>query len=110
MRRILVALSVALSVLLGTIPDAAAAEKSYFGTVISVDVHANAMKVITHDGAMVEVVADGQAAKHLDKVPLNTLIDITVDVLPDGKRVVKSWKVAQAQSPCRVFDGTMCAP
>lgn len=110
MSRILVGLVVAVSVWMCGIPFASAADKAYFGTVIHVDMNTKVMKVITNDGAMIEVGADGKAAKHLDKIPLNSMIDITVEVQPDGKLMVKSWKMAQAQSPCRVFDGSMCAP
>jgi len=110
MSRIFMGLVVAVSVLLCGMPFASAAEKTYFGTVIHVEPKNSTMKVITNDGAMIEVMADGKAAKHLDKIPLNSLIDITVEVQPDGKLLVKSWKMAQAQSSCRVFDGKMCAP
>ena len=109
MSRILVGTVVAVCALLFGMPSSGA-EKSYYGTVIHVETRSNVMKVITNDGAMIEVVADGMAAKHLDKIPLNTLIDITVEVQPDGKLVIKTWKMAQALSPCRIFDGKTCTP
>jgi hypothetical protein len=109
MKLMLIALSVALGALLWDSP-AAAADKTYLGTVIEIDQKANVLKVITNDGAMLEVLADGKAAKHLDKIPLNTMIDITVEVREGAKPLVKSWMMPSGKSPCRVFDGKMCAP
>jgi hypothetical protein len=110
MNRILIGAVVAVSVLIGGLLLASAAEKAYLGTVIHIDMNTKVLKVITNDGAMIEVVAEGKAAKHLDKIPLNSMIDITVDVQAGAKPTVKSWKMTQAQSPCRIFDGSMCAP
>lgn len=85
-------------------------EKSYYGTVIAIDRNANTIKLITNDGAMVDVAAEDKAAKHLDKIPMNTLIDIVVELRDGAPPLIKTWKMAQAQSPCRIFDGKMCAP
>ena len=49
-------------------------------------------------------------AKHLDKIPLNSLIDVIVEMREGAPPLVKSWKMAQAKSPCRLFDGKMCTP
>jgi hypothetical protein len=85
-------------------------EKSYYGTVIAIDANAKTLKLISNDGAMVDLAAEDKAAKHLDKIPLNTLIDIQVEMREGAPALIKSWKMAQAQSPCRIFDGKMCAP
>ena len=87
-----------------------AEERAYFGTVIEVDTKSRVLKVISTDGAMLEVLADGKAAEHLDKIPLNSLIDLMVEVKSGSKPRIKSWKMAQAQSPCRIFDGSRCIP
>ena len=87
-----------------------AEERAYLGTVIEVDAKSRVLKVISTDGAMLEVLADGKAAEHLDKIPLNSLIDLTVEIKTGTKPVIKSWKMAQAQSPCRIFDGSRCIP
>ena len=110
MRWILAATVVAVSVLVCGMPFASAAEKAYLGTVIAVDLEKKEMQVITNDGAIIHVVAEDKAAKHLDKIPLNTMIDIKVEVPEKGKPTVKSWTMAQAKSPCRIFDGKMCTP
>ncbi len=110
MRCLLAATVVAVSVLVCGMPFASAAEKSYLGTVIAVDMEKKVMQVITNDGAIIDVVAEDKAAKHLDKIPLNSMIDITVDVPEKGRPTVKSWKMTQAKSPCRIFDGKMCTP
>ena len=85
-------------------------EKSYYGTVIAIDPSAKTMKLITNDGQMVDLAAEDKAAKHLDKIPLNSLIDVIVEMRQGAPPLVKSWKMAQAQSPCRLFDGKMCTP
>ena len=85
-------------------------EKAYYGTVIAIDPNAKTLKLITNDGVMIDLVAEDKAAKHLDKIPLNSLIDVIVEMRDRAPALVKSWKMAQAQSPCRVFDGKMCAP
>jgi hypothetical protein len=103
--------------LFGSVPMAMAAgeeksekEKAYYGTVVAMDQNAKTLKLVTNDGVMVDVVAEGKAAKHLDKIPPNSLIDIKVEMRDGAPPLIKSWKMAQAQSPCRVFDGSMCAP
>ena len=85
-------------------------EKSYYGTVIAIDPNAKTLKLVTNDGVMVDLVAEDKAAKHLDKIPLNSLIDVIVELREGAPPLVKSWKMAQAQSPCRIFDGKMCTP
>ncbi len=85
-------------------------EKAYYGTVIVIDPEAKTMKLIGTDGVMVDLAAEDQAAKHLDKIPLNSLIDLMVEMREGALPLVKSWKMAQAKSPCRVFDGKMCTP
>lgn len=111
MDRFLGTLVVAVIVLLAwEASPASAEEKAYLGTVIGIDTKAKTLKVVTLDGAMVEVAADGKAAEHLDKIPLNSLIDLTVEIKAGAKPVITSWKMAQAQSPCRIFDGSRCIP
>jgi hypothetical protein len=85
-------------------------EKSYYGTVIAIDRNANTVKLITNDGVLVDVAAEDKAAKHLDKIPMNTLIDMVVELRSGALPLIKTWKMAQAQSPCRIFDGKMCTP
>jgi hypothetical protein len=85
-------------------------EKAYYGTVIAIDPEAKTLKLIGTDGVMVDLVAEDKAAKHLDMIPLNSLIDLIVEMRAGAPPVVKSWKMAQAKSPCRVFDGKMCTP
>jgi hypothetical protein len=109
MRHILIAALVAVNMLFCGTPSWAE-EKAYLGTVISIDTNAKVLQVVTNDGAMIHVASDDKAAKNLDKIPLNSLIDLVVEAQPDGKLMVKSWKIPQGKSPCRVFDGTMCAP
>ena len=106
-----------LGLLMGTVSAALSAEqdkpekeKSYYGTVIAIDPTAKTLKLITNDGVMVDLVAEDKAAKHLDKIPLNSLIDVVVEMREGAPPLVKSWKMAQAQSPCRLFDGKMCTP
>lgn len=112
-----VPLLIALSLLLGATSGTFAAEKeksekekAYYGTVVAMDPAKGTLKLITNDGAMVDLAAEGKAAKHLEKIPLNTLIDVVVEMRDGAPSLIKSWKMAQAQSPCRVFDGSMCAP
>jgi hypothetical protein len=85
-------------------------EKAIYGTVISIDPAAKTLKLIGTDGVMLDVAAEDKAAKHLDKIPLNSLIDLMVEMRDGAPPLVKSWKMAQAKSPCRVFDGKMCVP
>ena len=105
-----------LGFLVGTVSAAVSAEdkpekeKSYYGTVIAIDPNAKTLKLVTNDGVMVDLVAEDKAAKHLDKIPLNSLIDVIVEMREGAPPLVKSWKMAQAQSPCRLLDGKMCTP
>ena len=117
MNRILEVLLIALGLVAGTTSSAFTAEqektdneKAYYGTVIAIDPKAKTLKLITNDGVMVDLMTDDRAAKHLDKIPLNSLIDVKVEMREGAPGLVKSWKMAQAQSPCRIFDGKMCTP
>ena len=111
MVRVLVTLVVAAAVLfLWEAPSTWAEERAYLGTVMEVDAKNKNLKVVTTDGALIEVKADGKAAEHLGQIPLNSLIDLTVEIKAGTKPVIKSWKMAQAQSPCRIFDGSRCIP
>lgn len=85
-------------------------EKAVYGTVIAIDAESKTLKLIGTDGVMLDVAAEDKAAKHLDKIPLNSLIDLVVEMREGAPPVVRSWKMAQAKSPCRVFDGKMCNP
>ncbi len=91
-------------------PEKSDKEKSYYGTVLAVNKDTKILKLIGNDGSMVDLAAEDKAAKHLDKIPLNSLIDITVEMRDGALPVIKSWKMAQAQSSCRIFDGKMCTP
>ena len=117
MNRIAGVVLVALGLLLGTTSIAFTAdkeksdkEKAYYGTIVAIDQNTKMLKLVTNDGVMVDMVAEGKAAKHLDKIPPNTLIDVNVEMRDGAAPLIKSWKMAQAQSSCRVFDGSMCAP
>lgn len=90
--------------------DDKANEKAYYGTVIAINADAKTLQLIGTDGVMVDLAAEDKAAKHLDKIPLNSLIDLMVEMREGAPPLVKSWKMAQAKSPCRVFDGKMCSP
>lgn len=109
MRQILIAVLVAVSMLFWGI-SSWAEEKAYLGTVISIDTNTKVLQVVTNDGAMINVTAEGKAADNLDKIPLNSLMDLVVDAQADGKLTVKSWKMPQGKSPCRLFNGFLCAP
>src|SRR5207245_3449612 len=82
-------------------------EKSYYGTVIAIDPNAKTLKLVTNDGVMVDLAAEDKAAKHLDKIPLNSLIDVIVEMREGATPLVKCWKMARAQYPCRIIVGMM---
>jgi hypothetical protein len=109
MRHVRIGVLVAVFLLFGGV-SAWAAEKAYLGTVLSIDMNTKVLQLVTNDGAMINVTAEDKAAKHLDKIPLNSLIDLVVEEQADGKLTVKSWKMPQGKSPCRLFNGSMCAP
>ena len=110
MDRFLGALLIAVGVLMLWAPLGQAEERTYLGTVLEVNLEAKTFKIISHDGALIDVKADGKAAEHLGQIPLNSLIDVTVEMKGAKKPTIKSWKMAQAQSPCRIFDGSRCIP
>lgn len=100
-------------VVLGTMAGQAlaqenAVEKSFYSPIIYVDTEKGLVVISTHSGVI--AVQASQAAKpHLDQLPVNGMIDITVvhrgkDELP----LIKSWKVASGKSQCKHFDGKSC--
>lgn len=85
-----------------------AVEKSFYSPIIYVDTEKGLVVISTHSG-VIAVQATEAAKPHLDQLPVNGMIDITVvhrgaDKLP----LIKSWTVAAGESRCKHFDGNTC--
>lgn len=85
-----------------------AVEKSFYSPIIFVDTEKGLVVISTHSG-VIAVEASEAAKPHLDQLPVNGMIDITVVSREGGKfPLIKSWTVAAGESRCKHFDGKSC--
>lgn len=64
---------------------------------------------VSTSGGVMWVEASEAAKPHLTKLPVGSLIDLTI--VFRGKPnppVIKSWKLASGKSTCKEFDGKVC--
>lgn len=86
---------------------AAAEEKSIYSPVISVNKEKGYI-IVSSDSGVIAVELPEAAKPHLDKLPVQGMIDIVVELRPGNTPLLKSWKVAGGESACKIFDGKTC--
>jgi hypothetical protein len=84
-----------------------AEEKAFYSPVIHVDKENNRILISTL-GSVFWVEVPDPAKPHLDKLPVSGLADFVVEMRPGQAPLLKTWKFASGDTPCKYFDGKTC--
>ncbi len=87
--------------------QASAEEKAYYSPVIHVDKENNRILISTL-GSVFWVEVPDAAKPHLDTLPVSGLADFVVEMRPGQAPLLKTWKFASGDTPCKYFDGKDC--
>lgn len=99
---------IALMLLIISAPlQASAEEKAYYSPVIHVDKENNRILISTL-GSVFWVEVPDAAKPHLDTLPVSGLADFVVELRPGQAPLLKTWKFASGDTPCKYFDGQNC--
>ena len=86
---------------------ASAEDKAFYSPVIHVDKENNRILISTL-GSVFWVEVPDAAKPHLDKLPVSGLADFVVEMRPGQAPLLKTWKFASGDTPCKYFDGQNC--
>ena len=82
--------------------------KSYYSPIIRIEPQKGFL-LITADSGILWVQVEENAKAHLNQLGVGDMIDLTVQYRPDNlPPILKAWKLARSESPCKIFDGTNC--
>ena len=99
---------IALMLLIISAPlQASAEDKAYYSPVIHVDKENNRILISTL-GSVFWVEVPDAAKPHLDTLPVSGLADFVVELRPGQAPLLKTWKFASGDTPCKYFDGQNC--
>jgi hypothetical protein len=84
-----------------------AEDKAFYSPVIHVDKE-NHRILISTLGSVFWVDVPDAAKPHLDKLPISGLADFVVEMRPGQPPLLKTWKFASGDTPCKYFDGQSC--
>ena len=84
-----------------------AEEKAFYSPVIHVDKE-NHRILISQLGSVFWVELPDAAQPHMDKLPVSGLADFVVEMRPGQAPLLKTWKFASGETPCKYFDGKDC--
>jgi hypothetical protein len=84
-----------------------AEDKAFYSPVIHVDKENNRILISTL-GSVFWVEVPDAAKPHLDKLPVSGLADFVVEMRPGQAPLLKTWKFASGDTPCKYFDGQNC--
>lgn len=108
MRPLIVAAFIALMMLvIGAALRVSAEEKAFYSPVIHVDKE-NSRILISQLGSVFWVELPDAAKPHMDKLPVSGLADFVVEMRPGQAPMLKTWKFASGETPCKFFDGKDC--
>jgi hypothetical protein len=86
---------------------ASAEEKAFYSPVIHVDKE-NHRILISTLGSVFWVELPDAARPHMDELPVSGLADFVVEMRPGQAPLLKTWKFASGETPCKHFDGKTC--
>jgi len=83
---------------------------SYYSPIVRVEVEKGFI-LITTDSGILWVQVEDHVKPHLETLSLGDMIDVKVEFRPDNlPPLLRTWKLARSQSPCKLFDGKTCQP
>jgi hypothetical protein len=104
---IAVAFIVSMMSVIGAPLGVSAEEKAFYSPVIHVDKE-NHRILISQLGSVFWVELSDAAQPHMDKLPVSGLADFVVEMRPGQAPLLKTWKFASGETPCKYFDGKDC--
>jgi hypothetical protein len=84
-----------------------AEDKAFYSPVIHVDKENNRILISTM-GSVFWVEVPDAAKPHLNTLPVSGLADFVVEMRPGQAPLLKTWKFASGDTPCKYFDGQTC--
>lgn len=107
MRPLITALSAVLLMVTSAPLQSFAEEKAFYSPVIHVDKEHSRILISTL-GSVFWVEVPDAARPHLDTLPISGLADFVVELRPGQAPLLKTWKFASGETPCKHFDGKSC--
>jgi hypothetical protein len=104
---IAVAFIVSMMSVIGAPLGVSAEEKAFYSPLIHVDKE-NHRILISQLGSVFWVELSDAAQPHMDKLPVSGLADFVVEMRPGQAPLLKTWKFASGETPCKYFDGKDC--
>lgn len=82
--------------------------KSFYSPIIRIEPEKGFFLISTGSGILWVQVED-HVKEHLKTLARGDMIDVVVEFRPNNlPPLLKSWKLAQSESPCKIFDGKTC--
>ncbi|RMH35356.1 MAG: hypothetical protein D6690_09115 [Nitrospirae bacterium] len=82
--------------------------KSFFSPIIRLEPEKGFFLISTGSGILWVQVED-HVKEHLKTLAKGDMIDVVVEFRPNNlPPLLKSWKLARSESPCKIFDGKTC--
>lgn len=81
--------------------------RSFYSPLLKIDPQAGYI-VIANSGAIIGIEVPPEAKPHLETLQVSNLIDVVVEIRDNQPPLLKKWKLASGESPCRIFDGKEC--
>ena len=82
--------------------------KSYYSPIVRLEADKGFLLITTGSGILWIQVEDS-AKPHLKTLAVGDMIDVIVQFRPNNlPPLLKTWKLAQSESPCKIFDGVNC--
>ncbi len=103
-------LGLALVLQTGTVvfSEASTSLKSYYSPIVRLEPDKGFFLITTDSGIQWIQVAE-EVKPHLKTLQVGDMIDVVVELRPDNiPPILKSWKLARSESPCKIFDGQSC--
>ncbi|GJL54174.1 MAG: hypothetical protein NPIRA02_13060 [Nitrospirales bacterium] len=82
--------------------------KSYYSPIVRIEME-KGFFLITTDSGILWIQVENHVKPHLKTLSLGDMIDVVVEFRPDNlPPILKTWKLARSESPCKLFDGNTC--
>ena len=82
--------------------------KSYYSPIVRLEAE-RGFFLITTDSGILWVQVEDSVKPHLKTLAEGDMIDVIVQFRPNNlPPLLKTWKLARSESPCKIFDGVNC--
>ena len=89
--------------------EAATKLKSYYSPILKLEAD-NGYFLISSDSGIQWIQVEDNAKPHLKTLEVGDMIDVVIQFRPGNvPPLLKSWKLANSSSSCKIFDGKTCS-